>query len=360
MIASESGLTGRPASSGRPPVFRTLCSLLLAGPLLALPSLAQHLGGSDMGAGALGIHVVELNDHPVTHVMHVRLMGPGGATPVAEGYSDDAGQVTFSGIEPGMYHLLISGEGYEDTDSGSFEVDRRKAAQTMFVRVRPAVNSGAALAGNSKDPMVDVSMLKVPKKARQEYDKGNDQLSQKNWAKGAEHLQKAITLYPDFVNAYNNLAVAYANLGDFAQERAALDHALQLDPHCAQALRNRALLAVREKDPAAAENWMSQAGAADPTNPDVLVLLARLQFARAHYDAMISTAQRIHQLPHEKYAAIHYLAARALESEHRIKDAEAELQVFLLEESKGPRADAARREMGLLQSGALTRPPGSN
>ena len=251
--------------------------------------------------------------------------------------------------------MLVTGQGYEDTDGGSVQLDGQRSTESLFVRVRPAPKDGP---GSPKDPTVDVSQLKVSKKAIQEFEKGNGSLTQQQWMKATEHYRKAIEIDPGFVDAYNNLAVAYARMDDREHEREALDHALKLNDHSVQALVNRARLALKEKDPSA-EGLLVKATAVDPRNPEILMLLAKVQLLSGHFQAAAETAQRIHLLPHGQFALAHYLAARALESEHRLNDAIAELELFLREESKGPRADAARKEIGLLESGSLPLPAGN-
>jgi hypothetical protein len=49
----------------------------------------------------------------------------------------------------------------------------------------------------------------------------------------------------------------------------------------------------------------------------------------------------------------HYVAARVFEYENRPADAVAELQIFLSEETPGPRADVARKEINALQQSVI-------
>jgi len=59
----------------------------------------------------------------------------------------------------------------------------------------------------------------------------------------------------------------------------------------------------------------------------------------------------VHAIPHQNLAVVHYIAARAFERENRLQEALAELQIFLTEESSGPRADHVREEIAKLKSG---------
>jgi hypothetical protein len=80
-----------------------------------------------------------------------------------------------------------------------------------------------------------------------------------------------------------------------------------------------------------------------------LILLANTQLLDLHYDAALATCQKVHAMTNEPHAAVHYVAARTLEAQHKAADAMAQLKVFLTEEQAGPRADAARREITALQ-----------
>ena len=335
-------------------MLRRLRVLLVLLPFLTSSAIAQHLG---VGGGDLRVHVVSTNDRPLGENMRVRLISNGSGSSLVEGYTDGAGEVTFNAVAPGMYHVLVSGQGYSEADSGQFEVDQRKMTQTLYVRVRPAAandGDGEVVLG-AKGPMVDASMLNAPKKAVQELRKGNDLMKDREWAKAAEHLQKAVAIDPQFAAAYNNLGVAYARMGDPVREREALDQSLKLNDHNAAALVNRAHLALKEHDLAGAEGYLSRATASDPQNVQTLMVLAKVQLLSGHYEAALVSARRVHTLPHQQYAMVHYLAARACEGRSQLQDAAAELRLFLQEEPRGQWSDAARKELGLLQAGSIPR-----
>lgn len=331
-------------------MLRCLRVLLALLPFLASSAVAQHLG---VGGGDLRVHVVSSNDRPLGQMMRVRLVSNGSGNPLSEGYTDSGGVVIFNAIAPGTYHVLVSGQGYEEADSGAVDVDQRKMSQTLFVRVRPAAADDGEVLVGAKGPMVDVSMLKAPKKAIQELRKGNDAMKDQEWPKAVEHLQKAIAIDPEFAAAYNNLGVAYARMGDRVHEHEALDHSLRLNDHNAAALMNRANLALKEHDLAGAEGYLTRATAVDPQNVQALMVLAKVQLFSGHYEAARISARKVHTLPHQQYAMVHYLAARACEGAKQLQDAAAELRLFLQEEPHGQWSDAARKELGLLEAGRL-------
>jgi lipopolysaccharide biosynthesis regulator YciM len=112
---------------------------------------------------------------------------------------------------------------------------------------------------------------------------------------------------------------------------------------------NLARLEMKEHNFRAAEADLNKATSADPTDVRTLALLAQAQLLDIHYEDAIASARKVHALPHNSYALVHYVAARACERLHRLSEAVSELALFLREEPTGERASAARQEMAALQ-----------
>ncbi len=320
-------------------------------PLLALffviPIYGQHRG-SGIGSGSIQVHVTFTNSRHAGINLQVVLMEGSSNTPVATYTTNDMGVVEFGHIPVGEYHVVVSGDNIETTDSGIFEVDERKLAQSEEVAVRQkSTAADAAVPGAA--PTVSAADLKVPDKARHEFDNANGAMMHQHWQKAVEHLQKAIGIDPTYASAYNNLGAVYARLKDEAHERQALEKALSLDDHLYQAMVNLAKLDIRLNDYVHAQPLLERAMAVDPTDPHSLMLLAYAQFFNQHYDAAIANVQKINAMPHDNMAFAHYIAARAYEHENRLQSAVAELQAFLKEEPAGARADHIRDEIRLLQ-----------
>jgi len=96
-------------------------------------SLAFQMGH---GSGSVHVRVTDLNDRPIGVPALVQLVATGSASVINEAYCNDQGLIMFSSVAGGTYHLIVSGDGVERTDSGSFEVDERKSSQSIFVRVK--------------------------------------------------------------------------------------------------------------------------------------------------------------------------------------------------------------------------------
>lgn len=82
------------------------------------------------------------------------------------------------------------------------------------------------------DQTVSVSALrhKIPGKARDAFCRALKFVQAGKWQKGAEEMEKAVAIDPDFADAHSNLGAAYIALGRFRDASAELRHAIALDP----------------------------------------------------------------------------------------------------------------------------------
>ena len=214
------------------------------------------------------------------------------------------------------------------------------------------VDQGLSFPANQKNysagALVSVADLAIPARARKEFDRANELLRKQDWSHAAKNLQKAVAIDPGFAGAYNNLGVAYANLGDIASEREALHKAIELNDHFALAYVNLGRMDITNGNYPAAQAAFENASTLDATDPVALTLLAYAELEQAHLQRTIAVSQKAHALsaPH---ALAHRFAARAFEQQGQFEHAIAELTQSLKEEASGPHADSARKEIEIVQ-----------
>jgi len=323
---------------------RPVALLFLAFASLALSSKSM----AQLQTGNVHVYVTYLDDRAPTEQMKVELISGQNGNQVAQTFTNDHGEAEFFSVTIGNYKVVVSGNGIQSTDSDEFEVDARKSSQSIFVRVQPSSDRGGnAAPGHSTVPASD---LRVPKDASKEFDKATRLMSQGQWQKAIERLNKALAIFPDYTQAYTNLGVVYAHLSDWDREREALNKAVAINGQYAPALLNLGVLNIRQKDYANAERLLARASAADPTDVKVLAWLSQAELLDGHYDAAIANAQKVHSMAHAGYASVHYISARALLHENRTQDAVSQFQLMLAEEPTGARADAVRKELTVLQA----------
>jgi tetratricopeptide (TPR) repeat protein len=278
---------------------------------------------------------------------HVALSGVGGI--VAEGTVNSRCEVDLDNVPPGTYRITVTGQSFVRVDTDSVAIDA-SGMHDLEVKVRRNLPSNQLEESMGGGSLVSVTDLHIPPKARKEFDKANKAISEQDWPKAMERLNRAIALYPDYSSAYNNLGVVYGHLGKPDQELVSLQKAIGINDHCAPAYVNMARLSIRSESFPEAENLLKQASAYDPANATTLVLLSYVEFKDRHPDDVLATAHKAHTLP-QSHAFVHWMAAQALEHDpNQIIERRAELKLFLQEEPTGPRADEARKKLAALSN----------
>ena len=114
--------------------------------------------------------------------------------------------------------------------------------------------------------LVSLSDLGVPGRARKEFEKANELMGKQDLAHAIQKLNKAISIYPPYAVAYNNLGVIYSWLGDPVHEREALQRAITINDHFALAYVKLGRLNIAAGDFPGAETALDKASTLDPTD----------------------------------------------------------------------------------------------
>lgn len=239
--------------------------------------------------------------------------------------------------------LLLSASAIAQTDP-----TQRIDMSSGFSASNSPTGGVAAKRGYVSAPRVTVSDLSIPARARKEFEKANESLRKQDFTHALRDLNKAVSICPQFADAYNNLGVAYERLGDTTRERAALEKAIEINDHLALAYRNLGRMDLLAADFSGGEVEMQKASALDPNDSVAVTLLAYAQLMQGHLDKALATSQQAHALraPH---ALAHRVAARVYELRHQTGPAVSELTLLLKEEPSGLLADSARKELEIVQ-----------
>ena len=311
-----------------------VCVLLL---LLSAAS-AQMSMGSAMGA-IVRVRVSFADGDPCDLATRVALVGSAGFT-LAESSLSNQCEAEFFDVPAGDYRVQVSGANVTTTGqtrftispgmSQSLEVEAKHTDRSAEMRVRAA------------SPFVSVKELGVPSAAEKEFEKANHLISKQDWAKAIERLQKAVSIYPQYASAYNNLGAVYTKMGEMAQARGSLKKAIAINDRFAVAYVNLARVSFSEKDFPAVEGFVEKALSLAVPDGGELTMLAFAQLGDGHLDQTIATSGQAHRLQLAHHAFVHLLAARADELLGKSDEYMAELHQFLSEEPSGPRADQVK------------------
>jgi len=200
------------------------------------------------------------------HAVRLTLELHGAAISMA--FSDSDGRFSISGLERGVYEILINDEKFRPIDE-TVNVNAEIADPTVVRLVlTPKETTSAATPGTGKNPnMAGVAELKsFPKPAMKEYEKGVRANEDGRTDDAIEHYQKAIKLAPDHYLARNNLGSAYLGKSQFDQAREQFEEAIKINPADAAGYLNLGNMALMTRKYEDASHWIEQGLTKEPNN----------------------------------------------------------------------------------------------
>ena len=295
-----------------------------------------------MGA-ELQVHVTFPNERSAGKQLRVELL-TGSGIPVSETLTNEEGQASFilSGI--GNFKVRVSGQTIHDAVSDLITVEAGDHTKLVYIQVQPKADVSDA-DNRERENFTSAADLRVPSGARKSFDKGVDAMQKRDFQKAADLFQKAINVYPEYDAAFDNLGVALMSLGQADKARAAFERAVQLNDKNPDADRNYARILIKEQQYAQAKEYLQKALMTEPQDLASLTLLAITQFKTRDFDGAIQSAGKVHELSHQNYAIVHYIAGRAYENKHNLQSATAEYQTYLKENPNGPEATQVRASL---------------
>ena len=337
-------------------MFRSKSALLvlLFSLLVASIAFAQRGSESQLNQVEIQVHVTYPNGRPAPQLLRVDLMDSSGVSAM-ETFTNDLGEAHFHITGSGDFQVKVSGMGIEEAVSDEVQITQQDHFRPVYVQVHATSDPDP----NSKPGNVAItsaSQLKIPSAARKSFEKGLEAFQEKDYKKAADLFQKATVTYPEYDAAYDNLGVALMNLGQTGEARAAFAHAVQLNDKNPDADRNYSRLLLSDEQYGAAKELLQKALMVQPQDPSSLILLAIAQLRTGDYDGALHSALTVHHVSHEGYAVAHYLAGRAFENKHQLKNATTEYQMYLRESPNGPEASQVRAGLARVSTNAQGEP----
>ena len=139
--------------------------------------------------------------------------------------TDRSGKFMFSGLGPELYAVSVRVPGYQEVKQ---QVDLR-VQMSDYIQLQLIADSSRAQPSPAKiSAVVDAN---VPRTALSEFEKGRDALTQaKNIDQGILHLENAVRIYPQYVEAMLLLGTAYMDQSDWEKAESRLREVLTMAP----------------------------------------------------------------------------------------------------------------------------------
>ena len=157
--------------------------------------------------------------------------------------TDESGKFVFSEVGAGLYTIVIDRE--KDYEPVAYEVNitraRNTVPETHFVTIRLR----AIEEKKPKPGVVSASNAGVPKAALDHYENASKLSQEKDYEGAIKELKLAVSEYPQFLNAHNQIGVLYLRLDKLDNADSAFKAALKINPEAYEPLLNRGIALYR-------------------------------------------------------------------------------------------------------------------
>lgn len=198
-----------------------------------------RLGGNNYIVGT----VYSPDGAPIRMRMRIKLTSPEWGEILAT--TDDGGRFVFSGVGSGLYTVVIDREKEYEPVFQEVQVTRNRSnppeTYTVMIRLR-AVEEKKTKNGPA---VISAANAGVPKAALDHYDKASKLAQGKDYQGAIKELKLAVSEYPRFVSAHNQIGVLYLRLNEADHAEEAFKAALKINPEAYEPLLNRGISLYR-------------------------------------------------------------------------------------------------------------------
>lgn len=177
-------------------------------------------------AGGISGYVRDAGSHDPVVSARVDLMSPNGlAAPTT--YTNENGEFRFNYVRDGDYEVTVSKIGYDRTKA-TVSVVAGHSTDLDIDLSRASSDSETSEKEAAPEETISAHELSAPREARDDYAKGKDLMSKKDYPGAATAFQKATQEFPDFYEAYARMGVAQYMSGHAQDARVSLQKSIDL------------------------------------------------------------------------------------------------------------------------------------
>jgi len=256
-------------------------------------------------------------------------------------YTNKQGEFHISNLSEGVYYVEA------EVDDSSFEpVTQKVALGRGFVKeLTLELGEKKTPVGINPARVVSVAELRqvVPAAARKEYEQGLKLVKEGDIAQAAEHFQKAISFYPEYLAARNDLGAQYLKLKRVDEAEKLFQAVLEGDSKNFNAKFNLGLVRIERKDYLAAISELREAIVIDSTRPVARLWLGFALLESGDLASADTELTKALVMGGGECVAAHYHLARVYLARGDRAEALRALQAYLQDAPKGEYVTEAKQ-----------------
>jgi|ERR1051326_6811147 TolA-binding protein len=305
------------------------CTLLLF--VAAVLSYGQSDSGAEDGVNFRGV-VRYQNNTPAAFVQ-VELWTDGETTWRTFAMTDRQGKF-HTGAPCMVVKYRVRTPGYRQVEGQvDISIQPCRALESITLRALP----GTTVPGSGPPPTVtapgniDARIAGIPADAKKEFDEGQRAINGNDFSGSIPHLQKAITIYPRYAEAYQLLAVSQLQTRQAPQAEASLLKAIEIEDRMPRAQYLLGALYAMTGRVQLAEKPLNRFAELDPQNPDAYFELAKVNFALSKFPDAETQAKKSIDLKESNHG-VYIVLGYALLRQSKADAAEQAFQNFVAQD----------------------------
>ena len=242
----------------------SLCQFVILGQVTSSPTTATvEIHGQ--------VRFVEGGAPAANVVVRLESYDSGGS--ISEAFTDRLGKFRFTGLPPAQYSIRVRQSGYRDAQQ-NVDMTTTTSGLVMLQLSRDVADPAKSIVGG-----IDAN---VPPAAQKEFDKGVTALAEGGKDKTAfavKCFEKAVSIYPQFVEARLKIGTGYMDLEQWDKAEKALLATVEVDPKAFNALFALSEIYLRENKIPDAEKVLTKGLAIQDAS-----YLGHLNLARVYWE----------------------------------------------------------------------------
>jgi Flp pilus assembly protein TadD len=309
--------------------------------------LAQAQSGSDMESGVSFRGQVRYENNTPAQFIPVELWTDGESTWRTFATTDREGKF-HTGAPCMIIQYKIEIPGFRPVwGRVDMSLNPCRALENITLRAMPGTTIPGSEAPHSS--VIDARVAAIPADAKKEFDAGHRAVKGNNFAGAIPHLQKAVSLYPRYAEAYQLLGVAQLQTNQGRQAEASLVKALEIEDRMPRVQYLLGVLYAKTNRANLAEKPLSRFADLDPQNPDAHFELAKVCFALNKFPDAAMQAQKSIEL-NEANSGVHVVLGYALLRQNKPADAKQAFQRFLKLDPDNPMASDVKDKIAQIDN----------